>query len=122
MVQNEKVLCTSDHMKKINYIENINKVAKYFPGLIDPERCELLNAQLLDLEKKGFKNLVNNFLSEKSTYSLLPFIFELYICRWLCSIPFVTNIQYEPLELSAPPDFAFQLGDTQFFLEAKTII
>ena len=36
------------------YKERIKKVAANFPGILDSDRLELLNTQLIDLQKKGF--------------------------------------------------------------------
>ena len=101
--------------------EKILVVAKEFPGITEPERLNILNSQLLDLKDKGFNNLINNFLSAVNPYTLIPFIFEIYICRWLHSIRDGKNIFYEPIGYSKPPDFFLQISDIKFQIEAKAI-
>lgn len=106
----------------MSFKNQIKNVAADFPGLIKPDRLELLNSQLLYLKAKGFENLVNNFLSERNNYTLIPFLFELYISRWILTIKNVKDVCYEPPNLSRPPDFTFKIGGISFQIEAKAII
>ena len=52
------------------YKERIKKVAANFPGILDSDRLELLNTQLIGLQKKGFTKLVDNFLSNRNQYTI----------------------------------------------------
>ncbi len=103
------------------YKEKIKKVAANFPGLLDSNRIDLLNLQLIDLQKKGFSKLADNFLSNKNQYTIRPFLFEIYICRWLLSQNKCRNIVYEPDDIAKPPEFVFNINDKSFQIEAKVI-
>lgn len=101
--------------------EKIRKVAANFPGILDSGRLELLNTQLIDLQKKGFIKLVENFLSSKNQYTIRPFLLELYICRWLLSQNKIKGVLYEPDCMAKPPEFVFNINDKSFQIEAKVI-
>jgi len=103
------------------YKEKIKKVAANFPGLLDSNRLDLLNLQLIDLQKKGYSKLVNNFLSNKNHYTIRPFLFEIYICRWLLSQNKCRDILYEPDDMVKPPEFIFNINNKSFQIEAKVI-
>jgi hypothetical protein len=104
------------------YKERIKKVAANFPGILDSDRLELLNVQLIDLQKKGFIKLVDNFLSNKNQYTIRPFLFEIYLCRWFLSQNEIKGVVYEPDDLARPPEFVFNIDDKSFQIEAKVII
>ncbi len=101
--------------------ERIKNVAANFPGLLDPNRLDLLNSQLIDLQKKGHVKLVENFLSNKNQYTVRPFLFEVYLCRWLLSQNKIKGVIYEPDDIDRPPEFVFNIDDKSFQIEAKTI-
>ncbi|MDY6791737.1 MAG: hypothetical protein SWH54_10780 [Thermodesulfobacteriota bacterium] len=101
--------------------ERIKKVAANFPGILDSDRLELLNAQLIGLQKKGFSKLVDNFLSNKNQYTIRPFLFEIYLCRWFLSQNKIKGIVYEPDDFERPPEFVFNIDDKPFQIEAKVI-
>jgi len=103
------------------YKERIKKVAANFPGILDSDRLELLNTQLTDLQKKGFTKLVDNFLSNKNQYTIRPFLFEIYLCRWFLSQNQIKGVVYEPDDLAKPPEFVFNIDDKSFQIEAKVI-
>ena len=103
------------------YKERIKKVAANFPGILDPDRLELLNTQLIKLQKKGFIKLIDNFLSHKNEYTIRPFLFEIYLCRWLLSQNEIKGVVYEPDDMAKPPEFVFNIGDKSFQIEAKVI-
>lgn len=103
------------------YKEKIKKIAANFPGLLDSNRLDLLNLQLIDLRKKGYSKLVDNLLSNKNHYTIRPFLFEIYICRWLLSQNKCRNIVYEPDHIAKPPEFVFNINDKSFQIEAKVI-
>lgn len=103
------------------YKVKIKKLAANFPGLLDSNRLDLLNLQLIDLRKKGYSELVNNLLSNKNQYTVRPFLFEIYICRWLLSQDKCRNIVYEPDHIAKPPEFAFNINDKSFQIEAKVV-
>jgi len=103
------------------YKEKIIKTAANFPGLLNSDRLNLLNSQLIELQKKGFTKLIGNFLSNKTQYSIRPFLFEIYICRWLLSLNQCKDIVYEPDSIDKPPEFIFNIDDKSFQIEAKTI-
>ena len=84
------------------YKKRIKKVAANFPGILDTDRLELLNMQLIDLQKKGFTKLVDNFLSNKSQYSIRPFLFEIYLCRWFLSQNEIQEIYNAPNPIPEP--------------------
>jgi len=105
----------------MTYKERIKKIAANFPGLLDSSRLDLLNTQLIDLQKKGFVKLVDNFLSNKNQYTIRPFLFEVYICRWLLSQNECRDIVYEPDSIEKPPEFAFNINDKSFQIEAKVV-
>lgn len=99
----------------------IKKLASNFPGLLDPYRLDFFNNQLIELRKQGFNKLVKNILSNKNQYTLTPFIFEFYICRWLISQYICKDLVYEPDDQQYPPEFRFSIGDHLFQIEAKVI-
>lgn len=101
--------------------DRIKRVAANFPGLLEPSRLNLLNSQLIELYRKGFTKLVNNFLSNKNQYTIVPFLFEVYICRWLLSQNMCKDIKYEPDDMEKPPEFVFHINNTFFQIEAKVI-
>ena len=103
------------------YKEKINTLAANFPGLLESERLDLLNSQLFSLEKRGYTNLVNNFLSNKNLYTIRPFLFKIFICRWLLSQKNTRDIVYEPEDLETPPEFVFNIDEKTFQIEAKVI-
>ncbi|MEW6672505.1 MAG: hypothetical protein AB1427_12435 [Thermodesulfobacteriota bacterium] len=103
------------------YKERIKKVAANFPGILDSDRLELLNTQLIDLQKKGFIKLVENFLSDKNQYTIRPFLFEIYLCRWFLSQNEIKGVVYEPDDMAKPPEFVFNIDDKSFQIEAKVI-
>lgn len=103
------------------YKEKIKKVAANFPGILDSDRLELLNTQLIDLQKKGFIKLVDNFLSHKNQYTIRPFLFEIYLCRWFLSQNEIKEVVYEPDDMAKPPEFVFNIDDKSFQIEAKVI-
>jgi hypothetical protein len=100
--------------------EKIKQIAADFPGIL--ERTDLLNAQLNDLANKGFKKIVENFLSNQNAYTLRPFLFEAFICRWLLSIDGTTDIEYEPDDIASPPDFRFRIDGKLFHAQVKTLL
>lgn len=102
------------------YIRRIEEMSKDFPGVF--ERASLLNAQLLCLSETGFDKLVRNFLSNKSDYTLRPFLFEVFLSRWLRSHSDVTDLQYEPDGFRSPPDFSFRIDDSLFYVQAKVLV
>ena len=104
------------------YKKRIKNVAANFPGLLDSNRLDLLNSQLIDLQKKGYVKLVENFLSNKNQYTIRPFLFEIYLCRWLLSQNKIRGVVYEPDDMGKPPEFVFNIGDKSFQIEAKVII
>ena len=99
----------------------IKKLATNFPGLLDPYRLVLFNNQLIELKKQGFNKLVENILSNEDQYTLTPFLFELYICRWLILLDICKDLLYEPDDQQYPPEFRFSIGDQLFQIEAKVI-
>lgn len=103
------------------YKEKIKKIAKNFPGLIEPTRLELLNIQLIELKKKGYSKIIDNFLSNKNLYTIRPFLFEIYICRWLLAQDQCCDIEYEPVDIAKPPEFTFKIKNKLFQIEAKAI-
>lgn len=103
------------------YKEKIKRTAANFPGILDASRLELLNSQLIDLQKRGFSKLVDNFLSNRTQYTIRPFLFEIYICRWLLSQNKCKDIVYEPVDIEKPPEFAFNIDGKSFQIEAKVI-
>jgi len=103
------------------YKERIKGVAANFPGLLDSNRLDLLNSQLIDLQKKGYIKLVENFLSNKNQYTIRPFLFEIYLCRWLLSQNKIRGLVYEPDDMASPPEFVFNIDDKSFQIEAKVI-
>ncbi len=103
------------------YKEKIRRVAKDFPGLVESERLEILNRQLVELKEMGFNNLISNFLFNHNLYTLAPFLFEIYICRWIYTFKDVTGVFYEPPINSKPLDFIFRINDATFHIEVKTI-
>ena len=105
----------------MTYKERIKNVAANFPGLLDSDRLDLLNLQLIDLQKKGYLKLVENFLSNKSQYTIRPFLFEIYLCRWLLSQNKIRDVVYEPDGMTRPPEFVFNIDDKSFQIEAKVI-
>src|SRR4030042_4632520 len=104
----------------MSYIKRIEEMSKDFPGVF--ERASLLNAQLLCLSETGFNKLVRNFLSNKSDYTLRPFLFEVFLSRWLRSNSDVTDLQYEPDGFRSPPDFSFRIDDSLFYVQAKVLV
>lgn len=103
------------------YTKKIKEVASNFPGILDSERLELLNTQLIDLQKKGFTKLVDNFLSNKNQYTIRPFLFEIYLCRWFLSQNEIEGVVYEPDGMAKPPEFVFNIDYKSFQIEAKVI-
>jgi len=103
------------------YKERIKNVAANFPGLLDSDRLDLLNLQLIDLQKKGYSKLVENFLSNKNQYTIRPFLFEIYLCRWLLSQNKIRDVVYEPDDMTNPPEFVFNIDGMSFQIEAKVI-
>jgi hypothetical protein len=103
------------------YKERIKKTAANFPGILESRRLNLLNSHLCDLKKQGFIKLVENFLSDKNQYTIRPFLFEMYICRWLLSQESFQDIVYEPDDMEKPPEFVFHINDQIFQIEAKVI-
>ena len=103
------------------YKGRIKNVAANFPGLLDSNRLGLLNSQLIDLQKKGYAKLVENFLSNKNQYTIRPFLFEIYLCRWLLSQNEIRGVVYEPDDMARPPEFVFNIDDKSFQIEAKVI-
>ncbi|MCX5818638.1 MAG: hypothetical protein NT047_01780 [Deltaproteobacteria bacterium] len=102
------------------YNARIKQIAADFPGIL--ERADLLNLQLIDLANKGFRKLVENFLSNRNGYTLRPFLFEIFICRWFLSINGATDIEYEPPDILPSPDFRFHLDGKLFHAEVKTLM
>ncbi|MHA2218631.1 MAG: hypothetical protein ACXACY_22130 [Candidatus Hodarchaeales archaeon] len=88
---------------------------------MESRRLNLLDSHLGDLEKHGFIKLVGNFLSDKNQYTIRPFLFEIYICRWLLSQESFQDIVYEPDDMEKPPEFVFRINDQIFQIEAKVI-
>jgi hypothetical protein len=105
----------------VPYKERIKKVAANFPGIMDSDRLELLNTQLIRLQKRGFTKIVDNFLSNKNQYTISPFLFEIYLCRWFLSQYKIKGIVYEPDDMARPPEFVFNIDDKSFQIEAKVI-
>ncbi len=105
----------------MTYKKRIKNVAANFPGLLETNRLDLLNAQLIDLQSQGYDNLVENFLSNKNQYTIRPFLFEIYLCRWLLSKNEIKNVVYEPNDIEKPPDFVFNIDEKSFQIEAKVI-
>jgi hypothetical protein len=103
------------------YKEEIKKVAANFPGILDPDRLDLLNTQLIGLQERGFTKLIGNFLSNKNQYTIRPFLFEIYLCRWFLSQSKIKNVVYEPDNMARPPEFVFNINDKLFQIEAKVI-
>ncbi|MEE9604497.1 MAG: hypothetical protein V3V70_02905 [Candidatus Scalindua sp.] len=103
------------------YRNKIKLIAANFPGLVNTDRLNILNKQLLELKEKGFNKLVENFLSNKYQYTLTPFLFELYLCRWILTIDNCKDVCYEPSDLKNPPDFRFKIDNYLFYVEAKAI-
>lgn len=103
----------------MSYKERIKHIAADFPDIL--ERTDLLNTQLNDLANKGFKEIVENFLSNRNAYTLRPFLFEAFICRWFLSIDGATDIEYEPDDITSPPDFRFRKEGKLFHAEVKTL-
>ncbi len=103
------------------YKKRIKNVAANFPGLMDSDRLDLLNSQLIDLQKQGYNKLVENFLSNKNQYTIRPFLFEIYLCRWLLSQNKIRDVIYEPDDMDRPPEFVFKIDDKIFQIEAKVI-
>ena len=103
------------------YKKRIKKVAANFPGILDSDRLELLNTQLIGLQEKDFTKLVDNFLSNKNQYTIRPFLFEIYLCRWFLSQNEIKGVAYEPDDLEKPPEFVFHINDKSFQIEAKVI-
>ena len=101
--------------------DKIKKIAANFPGLLEPSRLNLLNSQLIELHEKGFSKLVDKFLSNKNQYTIVPFLFEVYLCRWLLSQNRCRNMEYEPDDVKKPPEFVFHINDKFFQIEAKVI-
>jgi hypothetical protein len=101
--------------------EKIKNVASNFPGILELNRLELLNTQLIDLKEKGFSKLIDNFLLNKNQYTIRPFLFEIYLCKWLLSQHEISGIVYEPDDMARPPEFVFNIGDKSFQIEAKVI-
>lgn len=88
----------------------------YWKGLI------FINAQPNYLANKGFKKIVENFLSNRNAYTLRPFLFEASICRWFLSIDDATDIEYEPDDIASPPDFRFRIDGKLFHAQVKTLL
>lgn len=105
----------------MSFKDRIKRVAANFPGLLESNRINLLNSQLIELHEKGFSKLVDNFLSNKNQYTILPFLFEIYICRWFLSLNMCRDLAYEPDALEKPPEFVFHINDKSFQIEAKVI-
>lgn len=103
------------------YKERIKKVAANFPGIMDSDRLELLNTQLIRLQKRGFTKIVDNFLSNKNQYTIRPFLFEIYLCRWFLSQYKIKGVVYEPDDMARPSEFVFNIDDKSFQIEAKVI-
>ena len=103
------------------YRNKIKLIAANFPGLVNTDRLNILNKQLLDLKEKGFNKLVENFLTNKYQYTLIPFLFELYLCRWILTIDDCKDVCYEPNDLKNPPEFRFKIDNYLFHVEAKAI-
>jgi hypothetical protein len=106
---------------KMPYKERIKKIAANFPGIMDPDRLELLNTQLIGLQKMGFDKIVDNFLSNKNQYTIRPFLFEIYLCRWFLSQNEIKGVVYEPDDMAKPPEFVFNIYDKSFQIEAKVV-
>jgi hypothetical protein len=104
----------------MTYIKRIEEMSKDFPGVL--ERASVLNAQLSELSETGLDKLVRNFLSNKGEYTLRPFLFEVFLARWLRSHDGVTDLQYEPDGFRSPPDFSFRKDDSLFYVQAKVLV
>jgi hypothetical protein len=102
------------------YRDRIKQISAGFPGIL--ERVDFLNSQLKDLADKGFEKLVENFLSNRNVYTLRPFLFEIFICRWILSFGCATDIEYEPNDITAQPDFRFKIDGKLFHIEVKTLM
>jgi hypothetical protein len=105
----------------MTYKKRIKNVAANFPGLLETNRIDLLNSQLINLQTQGYDNLVENFLSNKNQYTIRPFLFEIYLCRWLLSQNEIRNVVYEPDDIEKPPEFIFDIDEKSFQIEAKVI-
>lgn len=102
------------------YVKRIEEMSKDFLGVF--ERASVLNAQLLELSDSGLDKLVRNFLSNEGEYTLRPFLFEVFLARWLRSLSSVTDLQYEPDSFRSPPDFSFRIDNVLFYLQAKVLV
>ena len=102
------------------YSERIKEIAAGFPGVL--ERVDLLNSQLAGLATVGLQRLVENFLSNRNIYTLIPFLFEIFIARLILSIANAKDVEYEPDDLSYPPDFRFEISNKLFHAQVKTIL
>src|SRR5208337_3275921 len=101
----------------MSYIKRIEEMSRDFPGVF--ERASILNTQLSDLSETGLDRLVSNFLSNKNEYTLRPFLFEVFLARWLRSHGNVADLQYEPDGFRSPPDFSFRINGSLFYVQAK---
>ena len=102
------------------YVKRIEEMSKDFPGVF--ERASVLNAQLLELSEAGLDKLVRNVLSNKGEYTLRPFLFEVFLARWLRSQGGITDLQYEPDGFRSSPDFSFKIDNRLFYLQAKVFV
>jgi hypothetical protein len=104
----------------MSYIKRIEEISKDFPGVF--ERASVLNAQFSQLSENGLDKLVHNFLSNKGEYTLRPFLFEVFLARWLRSRRSITDLQYEPDGFRTPPDFSFRIDNSLFYVQAKVLV
>jgi hypothetical protein len=104
----------------MTFIKQIKDMSKDFPGVF--ERSSVLNSQLSELSEIGLDKLVHNFLSNKGEYTLRPFLFEVFLARWLRSYGGVTDLHYEPDGFRSPPDFSFRIDDSLFYVQAKVLV
>ena len=102
------------------YKERIKEIAIGFPGVL--ERVDLLNSHLSALALLGLERLIENFLSNKNIYTLTPFLFEIFVGRFILSFSNVENVEYEPDDQRYPPDFRFRIADKLFHTQVKTIL
>src|SRR5262249_9904790 len=86
-----------------------------------PEHIEALNDILNDLDTSGFTNLEQKFSTQHDPDKDEDILFEILVCQMLRRNQDVQTLQYEPPDVTSPPDFRFFLHSVNFDLQVKRL-
>lgn len=86
------------------------------------DRVDELNSILIQLNDNRLHRLVENCLAKINLYSSVPFLFEIFIARWLLNNKISPDYEPETWSRKVRPDFTFAIGENNFVVSLKSIL